>query len=242
MSAGRTAARAAAYLQREGAWIEQAGGSYHLRLSPDRRRRPTLSFGEELFKELVRAPGLRALVGGGYALARTRAPAFAGEQVNQAGAPGRLLGKRPVMEPDGAMRSRAANLGESPAAWLARRKDAKGRPWLTPPQLAAAEKLRGDWIAAGQIGRLTMVWDAGPKQVGPRGPGLEPAERARAARERLHNALAAMGPGLQEIVERTCLLGQGVEAAEKALNLPRRAGKALLRLALDRLAAHYRIG
>lgn len=244
MSRERIAERAAALLAREGAWIDEADGRYQLRLTADRRRRPAFSFGEEVFEQLTRAPGLRALAQGGYGLSRTRPPprARAPTTAREAGEPGRLLGRRPVMEPDGRLVSRVANLGESPAAWLARRRDANGQPWLSPAQLAAAEKLRQDWVAAGQIGRLTMAWDAGPKQAGPRGPGADPAERARAAKDRLRHALDAMGPGLQEIVERACLLGHGVEQAEKALNLPRRSGKAVLRLALDRLARHYRIG
>ncbi|MEI9964512.1 MAG: DUF6456 domain-containing protein [Caulobacteraceae bacterium] len=87
-----------------------------------------------------------------------------------------------------------------------------------------------------------MAWDAQPRAAGGRGPSVEPAERARRAKDRLAAALAAMGPGLREIVERVCLLETPIEAAERSLELPRRAGKAVLRLALDRLAAHYRLG
>ncbi len=52
-------------------------------------------------------------------------------------------------------------------------------------------------------------------------------------------ALADVGPGLREIVERICLLGSALEAAEASLKLPRRAGKTVLKLALQRLAQHY---
>jgi len=239
--------RAVGLLQRPGAWIEDLDGRYLLRLSPDRRRRPALSFSDEVFGALTREPGLRRLDSGGYAPRRMASPARpnagAGPPVREAsGPPGVLLGQRLVIEPDGRMVSRAANLAESPVAWLARRKDASGEAWLGRLQVAAAEMLRQDWVAAGQIGRLTMAWDAGPKQTGARGPGADPAERGRAAKDRLRRALESMGPGLQEVVERTCLLGHGVEDAEKALRLPRRAGKAVLRLAPDRLARHYRIG
>ncbi|MGZ8407073.1 MAG: DUF6456 domain-containing protein [Caulobacteraceae bacterium] len=47
---------------------------------------------------------------------------------------------------------------------------------------------------------------------------------------------------MQEIAEQICILGVSLEAAEKSLNLPRRAGKTVLRLALDRLVKHYGIG
>jgi hypothetical protein len=36
-------------------------------------------------------------------------------------------------------------------------------------------------------------------------------------------------------------MGEGLETAERALGWPSRAGKLVLRLALDRLATHYRL-
>lgn len=71
--------------------------------------------------------------------------------------------------------------------------------------------------------------------------GLEPAERARAAKDRIAHALDAVGPGLREILERVCGAGSALDAAERALGLPRRSGKTVLVLALDRLAGHYRL-
>lgn len=146
-----------------------------------------------------------------------------------------------VAEADGRLTTRRANLGESPIAWLARRRDPQGRPWLSPVQAAAGERLRDDFMRAGTLGRLTMAWDAGPCSRGGRGPGLEPAERARAAKDRIARALDAVGPGLREILERVCGAGSALDAAERALGLPRRSGKTVLVLALDRLAAHYRM-
>jgi hypothetical protein len=87
-----------------------------------------------------------------------------------------------------------------------------------------------------------MAWDAGPKARGGRGPGVDPAERARAAKDRIARALADVGPGLKDILEHVCFAGTALEAAERSLGLPRRAGKALLKLALGRLAAHYGLG
>ena len=70
----------------------------------------------------------------------------------------------------------------------------------------------------------------------------EPAERARAAKDRIARALGAAGPGLREMLERVCLAGSALEAAERGLGLPRRSGKTVLKLALQRLAAHYGLG
>jgi DNA-directed RNA polymerase specialized sigma24 family protein len=86
-----------------------------------------------------------------------------------------------------------------------------------------------------------MAWAAGPRARGGRGPGQEPAERARAAKDRIARALEAVGPGLREILEHVCFAGSALEAAERGLGLPRRSGKTVLKLALQRLAAHYGI-
>lgn len=235
----RLAARAAGLLARPGAWLDQAGeGGYAVRGGPDRRRRPVMRLDEAGFAALAREPGLSPLPDGGWRL--TRAPTTA--KPSQAGRPSLLEGRRAIVGPDGRRTMAAVNLGESPIAWLARRKDAAGVAWLSLAEIAAAEKLREDFTLAGTLGRLTMAWDAGPKARGGRGPGVEPAERARAAKGRIAAALDAVGPGLREILEHVCFAGTALEAAERDLGLPRRAGKTVLKLALQRLAAHYGVG
>lgn len=234
-----TVERAARALGRPGAWLDTAGeGAYVVRASTDRRRRVSLSLDEADFAALTHDPGLRARPEGGWRLARPVSPA----SPPPPGRPSLIEGRRLVTGPDGRSAMKAVNLGESPIAWLARRRDARGRPWLTLIEVAAAEKLRDDFVAAGTVGRLTMAWDAGPKARGGRGPGVDPAERARAAKDRIARALADVGPGLKDILEHVCFAGTALEAAERSLGLPRRAGKALLKLALGRLAAHYGLG
>lgn len=236
----RITARAVSLLAREGVTLrESAPGLYAIRTGPDLRRRPAMTLDEAAFTLLAAEPGLRPAPGGGWRLARGApqppAPAAAGR-------PSMIEGRREVVGPDGRRVSLAANLGESPIAWLARRRDGAGRSWLTPPEIAAAEKLREDFVLAGTVGRLTMAWDAGPRARGGRGPGQEPAERARVAKDRIARALGAVGPGLREILEHVCFAGSALEAAERGLGLPRRSGKTVLKLALQRLAAHYGIG
>jgi hypothetical protein len=87
-----------------------------------------------------------------------------------------------------------------------------------------------------------MDWSGMPRSGSGGGARLDPAERARAAKARVASALAAVGPGLREMLERVCLAGSALEAAERGLGLPRRAGKTVLKLALGRLATHYGIG
>ncbi len=228
----RGAARARDLLLRPGAWLDARAGGYDLRLTDDRRRRPALRLDEALFDDLVRDPGLRPREAGGWTRLRERAA----RPDPPPGRPGVLLGERIVPDAQGRPERRTVNLGESPLAWLLR------RGWLTAVEAAAGERLREEGHRAALVGRLTMSWDAGPRSAGGRGPGLDPAERARAAKDRVHAALEAAGPGLREMLERVCLSGTALEAAERDLHLPRRSGKAVLKLALGRLAAHYRLG
>ena len=229
-------ARVVRALARPGAWLDAAGeGGYAVRLTADRRRRPVHRIDDAGFAALARDPGLRTRPEGGWRLARV--PASSPSPA--AGRPSVIEVQRRIVDPDGRSVVRTANLGESPIAWLARRRDARGEAWLTLVEIAAAEKLRDDVVVAGTVGRLTMAWDAGPKAKGGRGPGVDPAEKARAAKDRIARALAAVGPGLREILEHVCFAGTALDAAERSLGLPRRSGKAVLKLALGRLAHHY---
>ena len=235
----RAAERALRLLAGPQAWLEPAGEGARLRTGPDRRRRVALHLPEAVIAHLARSPGLRPRAAGGWRLAAAAEPAAPSLP---AGRPGVVEGARVVVDADGRPVARRANLGESPLAWLARRRGPDGRPWLTPAEFAAGERLRDDHHRAGQLGRLTMAWDAGPKTAGGRAPGLDPAERGVAAKARVRAALEAAGPGLREVLERVCLHGSALEAAERGLGLPRRSGKTVLKLALGRLAAHYGIG
>jgi hypothetical protein len=153
-----------------------------------------------------------------------------------------IEGQRTVVMPDGRTEMRRANLGESPLAWLARRRGPDGEPWLSAADLMAGERLREDFQRAGTLGRLTMAWDAGPRAKGGRGPGSDPLEHGVSARARIAAALDAVGPQFRGVLEQVCLRGAALGVAERELMLPRREGKRVLKSALQRLAAHYRIG
>ena len=136
-----------------------------------------------------------------------------------------------------AVRSVTVNLAESPLGWLL------SRGHVSERQFAAGEKLRQDWERAGLPPRVTMCWDAPTIDAGPRGPA-EPAaasDAQLAARRRFEAATRALGPGLADIAWRVVCSGEGMREAETALGWPARAGKLVLAMALDRLAAHYRI-
>ena len=71
--------------------------------------------------------------------------------------------------------------------------------------------------------------------------GRGPAEGPQDARVRVAKAMEALGPGLSDIVFRVCCFLEGLETAEKRLGWSARSGKVVLKIALERLAAHYRI-
>ena len=148
----------------------------------------------------------------------------------------RLLATRTLSPADAIdRRTVTVNLAESPLAWLARRN------LVSRQQFVASERLRHDFMVAGQAPRVTMRWDPAPMGRSAGGGGLDPTTSQISARQRFDAAVAAVGPGLTDVLWRVICIGEGLETAERALGWPNRAGKVVLKLALDRLVAHYRI-
>lgn len=137
-----------------------------------------------------------------------------------------------------AARSATVNMAESPLGWLA------ARGLVDARQLDAGERLRSDWERAQIAPRVTMAWDAPPTGKVARGaPEPDDPTTARvSAKRRFEAAVAAVGPGLSDVLWRVVCAGEGMRDAERALGWPARAGRLVLGLALDRLAAFYRIG
>ncbi|CAN5185338.1 DUF6456 domain-containing protein [soil metagenome] len=230
--------RAADRLARPEAWLEATGATYAIRRGGDRRRTPLMTLDEAVFEALTLDPGLSPRKAGGWRTPpRPNIPPA--PLAPPPGRPGVIEGERSVVEADGRLTVRRANLGEGALGWLAARKDAQGRAWLDARALAAAGKLRADHEACGIVGRLTMSWDAGPRGSG--GERLEPAERGRVAKARLRAALEALSARQQAVIERIVLLDHPLQAVERHLGLKRRTARDILKAALEVLARHYRI-
>jgi len=139
-------------------------------------------------------------------------------------------GKRPA-------RSVTRNLAESPLGWLFARGHVSRR------QFEAGERLRIDWERGQLSSRITMSWDAAPiaRSRGGAAPGVDLNGSQLDAKRRFEAAVAEAGPGLGDILWRVVCAGEGMRDAETALGWPARAGKLVLSLALDRVAAYYRI-
>lgn len=139
-----------------------------------------------------------------------------------------------------ARRSPEVNPAESPLAWLRRRKDKGGAAMIGDAEFQAGERLRADFWFAGLTPRVTTNWSAvgGSGGAAP-GLGLEMKDNIVAARERVHRALAAVGPELAGVLIDVCCHLKGLEDAERRAGWPARSGKVVLELALQRLARHY---
>ncbi|MDT7934363.1 MAG: DUF6456 domain-containing protein [Sphingomonadaceae bacterium] len=125
------------------------------------------------------------------------------------------------------------NRCESPLGWLLKRRHIDTR------QFAAGERLRSDWLIAERPRSITMRWTE-RTDGGGEATERDPTLSQLAARRRFDQAMAAVGPDLCDVLARVACHGEGLEVAERAMAWPARAGKVVLSIALDRLAAHYR--
>jgi hypothetical protein len=157
----------------------------------------------------------------------------------------RYFAERSVIAEDGSGTRRLRfNLAESPLSVLGRKRDKDGIAYLTPALIEAGERLREDFELAGMGPRVTQNWDRFLTAGASRGMGAagrDGAEGSPDARTRVAKAMEALGPGLSDIVFRICCFLEGLETAEKRLGWSARSGKVVLKIALERLAAHYRI-
>jgi len=135
------------------------------------------------------------------------------------------------------------NAKESPLAWLATRKDRKGKSMIEKHQFAAGERLRADYEKALLAPQTTRNWDrmalARSTQKGAPADGLAPSEAAWDAKKRITQAIKVVGPELSGVLIDVCCEQLGLEDCEKRNDLPKRSGKIILRMGLNQLARHY---
>ncbi|GGE25055.1 helix-turn-helix domain containing protein [Primorskyibacter flagellatus] len=130
---------------------------------------------------------------------------------------------------------------DTPVIALARRRDRDGGPFLPPDLVRTAERIQEDFELAHMEPRQATNWDD-YLTAGTSGPGRTPEAPLRgaaAARDRVSQALRALGPGLGDVVLECCCRLNGLESAERKLGWSARSGKIVLRIALQRLRQHY---
>lgn len=123
---------------------------------------------------------------------------------------------------------------------LGRLKDEAGQPYLAAAERDAAARLEADFERAQLRPRLTLNIET-PAHRGFADGDAAGRQTASAldARRRVMDAMTAAGPGIADLLFETVCLSRGLNEAERMLGWPRRAGKAVVRIGLQRLAAHY---
>lgn len=135
------------------------------------------------------------------------------------------------------------NQAESPLTLIAARRDRNGRPFLCQSEVDAGERLRADYERASIVPRLGINWQqpiSKGRGRGARAHGLEMNETVLAARQRVEQAIAAVGPDLAGILVDICCFLKGLERVEAERGWPARSAKIVLRTALRALDRHYR--
>lgn len=131
--------------------------------------------------------------------------------------------------------------GESPLAWLARRCGRDGRAYVESHQLQAGERLRADFTYANLMPRTTSNWGSPVSSTrdGGSGNAAHVTEMMIAARQRVSQALDAVGPEFSGLLVDICCFLKRLEDIERERLWPARSAKVVLQLALNRLARHY---
>jgi len=207
----------------------------------DRRRRPLARASAEQLARAVSDGAVEACEGG-YRLTPDGAAHARREDAGAAGfaAQHDSIERRILMEPGGE-RIAFARAGGPLARYLVPQ---NGKPALLDPvHAAAAAMLVRDYGRSALTSRVTQDWSgtSGAKTRGaPKDRSEAPVSRLD-AQTRVMDALDAVGSGFDRLLLNVLIRETGMISAERDLGWPERTGAPALKMALDRLAIHYRL-
>jgi hypothetical protein len=151
-----------------------------------------------------------------------------------------LRGSRVIRDDEGNERRVTVNEAESPLGWLYKRAGPDGQPLISDAQFEAGERFRLDFTLARLTPRLVVDLSepvVGGKRASKKQPQL--SETVAAARQRLRRALRAVGPAFADLLLDVCCYLIPLPDAERRRAWPKRSGRIVLALALDKLVQHY---
>lgn len=131
------------------------------------------------------------------------------------------------------------NLREDPLAMLARQKDGFARDFIGASGFEAGARLQREMELARFEPRMNIDLTRVAVDGRPQGGMLALPERAMAARNRVADALRAVGPDHAGVLTDLCGFSKGIEQIERERGLPQRSAKLWVSLALRALALHY---
>ena len=132
------------------------------------------------------------------------------------------------------------NMSENPLFWLHKRRGRDGKTLISEMQMMAGCQLQDDFFRSTRRARMTIDLSQ-PRALNHsrNHDGIPLTDSALAARNRVNAALNMLGPGLADITVEVCCYMHGLEFAERHLGWPKRAGKIVLGISLNRLALFY---
>lgn len=215
-------------LGRTGRRLVETRGGWAVLSGDDRRRRPQGVMRGATVDQLAAQGVLSPAPTGGYVLARDRDHASNAPDVHAA-APSLVVeaaGRRRIAGGQGfALLAMQARAGEGP---------------LTFRQAEAGARLIADAEAAGRDPRLTMNWDAVPRDAvrrAGRGGGLSPP--AMSAERRIRRVRMRLGAGEFGLVWSACVDGRSLAGLSRVRGLAVRAVASHLARALEAVADAY---
>ena len=222
-------------LAREGAALKPCGGAsdgFGIYPGGDRRRRPLARLDAAQLRAAL-ARGLLSQEDERIELCAEGRAALQREAGGDHAAPHRDMVDSHILAGAGQLQRVRTNRREGALGpWAA---------WLDPVERAAGERFCADHARSTLHQHTTRNWSltASARAQGWRGGPEEASLAAIAAKDRVLDALAAVGSGMDQLLVAVCIREEAMAAIERRFGWAQRSGKTVLKLALQQLARHY---